>query len=80
MRAGWPVWVKHRWAALVTGRTRPRVGEVFSLYLRSRREWRDVVVTDVVDGQPGCWLVRKHFLRKDDHMRPMCVNAVCAGQ
>ena len=43
--------------------------------MRSRREWRDVVVTDVLAGRPGCWRVRKRFLGPSDDVRPMCVNA-----
>ena len=69
---------KDRWAALVTGGTRPRTGEVFSLYLRTRRQWRNVVVTDVVDGWPGCWRVHKRFLGNGDEVHPMCVNAIRA--
>ena len=78
MRVGWPVRFKDRWAALVTGGTSPRIGEVFSLYLRTTRQWRDVVVTDVVDGRPGCWRVHKRFVDNGDEVRPMCVNTVRA--
>lgn len=61
MRVGRPVWAEG-WAALVTGRLRPHVGEIFALFLRSREGWQAVAVTKVLDGQPGCWRVRKRFL------------------
>ena len=80
MRVGRAVWCEGWWAALVTGGSRPRIGEVFRLFLRSRCEWRDVVVTEVVDGRPGCWRVRKRFLGDGDDVRLMCVNTVCAEQ
>ena len=80
MRVGRAVWCEGRWAALVTGGSRPRIGEVCRLFLRSRCEWRDVVVTEVVDGRPGCWRVRKRFLGAGDDVRLMCVNTVCAEQ
>ena len=62
MRVGWVVTCEGRWAALVTGGAKPHRGEVFRLYMRSRREWRTVVVTDVLAGRPGYWRVRKRFL------------------
>ena len=65
MRVGWAVWAEG-WAALVTGTSRPHAGEAFALYLRSTDEWRTVVVTEVLDGRPGCWRVRKRFLRADE--------------
>ena len=80
MRVGRAVRCEGRWAALVTGGARPRIGEVFRLFMRSRREWQDVVVTEVLDGRPGCWRVRKRFLVTGDDVRPMCVNTVCAEQ
>ena len=49
------------WGALVSGGSRPRRGEVVRLFLRSKLKWCDVVVTDVVGGRPGCWLVRKRW-------------------
>ena len=59
------------WGALVTGASRPRVGEVFWLLLRRRREWVTVAVTDVVDGRPGHWRVRKQFLGAGEERRPV---------
>ena len=61
-RVGRAVLFEGQWAALVTGGSRPCVGEAFWLFLRSRRAWRNVVVTEVVDGWPGHWRVRKRFL------------------
>ena len=69
---------KEQWAAIVTGRSRPRVGEVFWLFLYRRREWVSVAVTDVVDGRPGHWLVRKQFLGHDEEVRLPCVNGAAA--
>ena len=73
-RVGWVVWFKEQWAAIVTGRSRPRVGEVFWLFLYKRREWVSVAVTDVVDGRPGHWRVRKQFLGHDEEVRLPSVN------
>ena len=67
------------WGALVTGASRPSVGEAVWLFLRTPREWRDVTVTGVVDGRPGSWRVRKRFLGDDEEMRPMCVNGIDAA-
>ena len=64
-----PVWAEGQWVALVTGWWRPAVGEVVALFLRSKNEWRTVAVTEVIDGCPGCWRVRKRFLRADE-IRP----------
>ena len=62
-RVGRPVWAEGQWVALITGRRRPAVGEAVALYLRSRNKWETVAVTDVLGGCPGCWRVRKRFLR-----------------
>ena len=77
-RVGWVVWFKEQWAAIVTGRSRPRVGEVFWLFLFSSREWVSVAVTDVVDGRAGHWRVRKRFLPHVDEVRLPCVNGAAA--
>ena len=61
-RVGRAVWFGGGWGALVSGATRPRVGEAFWLFLRTTREWRVVAVTEVIDGWPGHWRVRKRFL------------------
>ena len=78
MRVGRAVWAKG-WAALVTGTSRPHVGENFALFLRSKEGWQTVVVTEVLDGQPGCWRVRKRFLRTDEVRRvPTALRQVAA--
>ena len=61
-RVGRAVRLGDGWGALVSGAARPRVGESFWLFLRTTREWRAVAVTDVIDGGPGHWRVRKQFL------------------
>ena len=53
---------KGEWLALITGCRRPAVGDVIALFLRTRNEWRTVAVTEVLNGRPGCWRVRKRFL------------------
>ena len=73
-RVGWVVWFKEQWAAIVTGWSRPSVGEVFWLLLYSRRELVSVAVTDVVAGRPGHWLVRKQFLGHDEEVRLPSLN------
>ena len=75
MRVGRVVRSAGRWIALVTGESRPCIDEVFRLFLISRGEWRTVVVTEVLDGQPGCWRVRKRFLNAAADVRPMCIDA-----
>ena len=60
-QVGRAVWFEGEWGALVTGRSRPRVDESFWLFLRSRRAWQNVSVTEVVDGRPGHWRVRKNW-------------------
>lgn len=74
MRVGRAVWFDGAWAAIVTGGSRPRIGEAFRLFLRSKNQWRTVVVTAVVGGRPGCWRVRKQFLGPDDDVRAICIN------
>ena len=76
MRVGRAVKFEGQWAALVTGGSRPRRGEVFRLFLSTKDEWRTVVVTEVLGGRPGSWRVRKRFLGNGDDVRPMCVAAV----
>ena len=73
MRVGRVVRDEGRWIALVTGESRPCIDEVFRLFLISRDEWRTVVVTEVLDGEPGCWRVRKRFLGAAADVRPMCM-------
>ena len=41
------------WGAVVSGGSRPRVGEVVAIWLRCSGAWRDYVVTGVIDGAPG---------------------------
>ena len=62
-RVGRPVRAEGQWVALITGRWRPAGGELVALFLRSRNAWRTVAVTEVLGGCPGCWRVRKCFLR-----------------
>ena len=69
VRVGRPRRLGDDWAALVSGGSRPQPGEVVWLFLHSRRKWADVVVTDVVAGRPGCWLVRKRWR---DAVEPVC--------
>ena len=52
---------KDEWGALVDGGSRPRPGEVVWLVLHSKNKLAAVVVTDVVGGRPGCWLIRKRW-------------------
>ena len=73
-RVGWVVWFKKQWATIVTGWSRPSVGEVFWLFLYSRREWVSVAVTDHLAGRPGHWLVRKQFLGHDEEVRLPSLN------
>ena len=70
------------WGALVTGASRPRVGGIFWLLQRKRRAWVTVAVTDVVDGRPGHWRVRKEFLGAGEERRPLRCRpgAVRAGR
>ena len=70
------------WGALVTGASRPRVGEIFWLLQRKRRAWVTVAVTDVVDGRPGLWRVRKRFLDAGEERWPLQCRpgAVRAGR
>ena len=46
--------------------------------LASSREWVTVAVTDVVDGRPDHWRVRKRFLPADDEVRLPCDNGADA--
>ena len=81
-QVGRAVWFGDDWGALVTGASRPRVGESFWLLLRRRRKWVTVVVTAVVDGHPGHWRVRKEFLGAGEERRPLRCRpgAVGAGR
>ena len=51
-----------------------------ALLLRCSGEWRDYVVTGVVDGRSGSWQVRTRPLGKRDEVRPMCITAVCSAR
>ena len=62
------------WGAVVSGESRPIIGETVALLLRCSGEWRDYMVTGVVDGRPGSWLVRTRPLGKRDEVRPMCIS------
>ena len=66
-RVGRPVRAKGgKWVALITGYSRPAVGEIVALFMRSKNRWRIVAVTELLGGCPGCWRVRKRFLRADE--------------
>ena len=60
-RIGKPRRLGAGWGALVSGVSRPRFGEEAWLFLSSTGAWSPVVVTDVVGGRPGWWLVRKRW-------------------
>lgn len=75
-RLGRALRVPRGWGAVVSGESTPRAGEVVSVLLRCSREWRDVVVVDVVDGRPGSWRVRTRWLTDHDEVRPVCVTAL----
>ena len=68
------------WGAVVSGESRPVIGEVVALLLRCSGEWRNYVVTGVVDGRSGSWQVRTRPLGKRDEVRPMCITAVCSAR
>ena len=61
------------WGAIVSGISRPCIGEVIAILLRCSGEWRDYLVTGVIDGRPGSWQVRTRPLRRDDEVRPVCI-------
>ena len=73
-RIGRPRPVGNAWGAIVSGESRPLVGEVVALLLRCSGEWRHNVVTGVVDGRPGSWQVRTRFLSKREEVRPICIS------
>ena len=73
-RIGRPRPVGNAWGAVVSGDSRPLAGEVVALLLRCSGEWRDYVVTGVVDGRPGSWQVRTRALTKRDEVRPTCIS------
>ena len=73
-RIGRPRRVGNAWGAVVSGVSMPVVDEVVALLLRCSGEWRDYVVTGVVDGRPGSWQVRTRPLSKRDEVRPICIS------
>ena len=73
-RIGRPRRVGNAWGAIVSGGPRPLAGEVVALLLRCSGEWRDYVVTDVVDGRPGSWQVRTRPLGTREEVRPLCIS------
>ena len=77
-QVGRVAWFEEEWGALVTGRSRPRVDEDFWLFLRSTRAWRHVVVTEVVDGRPGHWRVRKRFLGPSNEIQTAVRPSTCS--
>ena len=62
------------WGAVVNGESRLRVGEAIAILLRCSGERQTSVVTDVIDGRPGSWLVRTRRLGRDDEVRPICIT------
>ena len=58
-RVGRPFRLGVEWGAMIGGGSKPQPGEVVALFLSSKRKWAAAVVTDVVRGRPGSWLVRK---------------------
>ncbi|MYH31195.1 MAG: hypothetical protein F4137_20685 [Acidobacteria bacterium] len=66
--------VGNAWGAVVCGGSRPITGEVVAVLLRCSGEWRDFVVTGVVDGRPGSWQVLTRHLSKHDEVRPLCIG------
>ena len=62
------------WGAVVSGESKPWVGEVVAILLRCSGAWRDYVVTGIVDGRPGSWQVRTRPLGRDDEVRPICIG------
>lgn len=73
-RIGRVLRVRDAWGAVVSGESSPRVGEVVAVLLRCTREWRDVVVIDVVDGRPRSWRVQTRWLVDRHEVRPVCVT------
>ena len=73
-RVGRPRPIGNAWGAVVSGESKPVIGEVVALLLRCSGEWRDYLVIDIVDGRPGSWQVRTRPLGKRDEVRPMCVT------
>ena len=66
--------VGQAWGAVVSGGPRPGIGEVVAILLRCSGEWRDFVVTGVVDGRAGSWQVLTRPLGRGDEVRPICVG------
>ena len=64
----------------VIGESKPVIGEAVALLLRCSGEWRDYMVTGVVDGRAGSWQVRTRPLGKRDEVRPMCITGVCSAR
>ena len=62
------------WGAVVSGESKPWVGEVVAILLRCSGAWRDYVVTGIVDGRPGSWQVRTRPLGRDDEVRPIYIG------
>ena len=73
-RIGRPRPIGNAWGAVVSGESKPVIGEVVALLLRCSGEWRDYVVREVVDGRPGSWQVLTRPLSKRDEVRPLCIS------
>ena len=68
-RTGRPRRIDGRWGAYVAGTSRPRVGEVIKVTFRDG-SWRHLIVSGVVDGEPGRWRVRTQWRK----VRTACSN------
>ena len=79
-RVGRPRPLCNGWGAVVSGKSRPIIGEAVALLLRCSGEWRDYIVTGVVDGRAGSWQVRTRPLGKSDEVRPMCISRRCSAR
>ena len=73
-RIGRPRSIGNAWGAVVSGESKPVIGEVVALLLRCSGEWHDYVVREVVDGRPGSWQVLTRPLSKRDEVRPLCIS------
>lgn len=59
-----------KWGALVFSIRRPNIGDTVMLYLKSKRTWKRAVVTAIIEGQPGNWLVRQELCEESRLSQP----------
>ena len=50
-----------KWGALIFSIRQPNIGNTVMLYLKSKHTWKRAVVTAVIEGQPGNWLIRQEL-------------------